>query len=1047
MANSDVFTHLLSSDVYSIADAVNSLKTQYVDSEDDQTLAMGLFGYIGSIETAKIQSSIAISSELSNEVFPNRAKYDRNIITHAMLYDITDIDAAPATLPAVIYIRQSDIEKYSVDDKFVIDRKSAIMIGDSDDENSNSFEFHLFYDVILTKVSINYGEEVYTARYDNSVPNNLSTITNPYLSAPISMQLSGETYIGVQVTLYQVSLTTSYDKLNCSNLIDNKTFIFTHEDQLADFMVYVTEDGFTRAITPVYEGGTVPKGAEYFCYYIALDSEKIRVKFERTSYSPSINAEITVEMQTTKGKSGNFRYSSTAIFATLASEANGYSGVPSMVYIQGDSENGVDAKSADELKTVIPKEALARGAITTTKDVNNYFNQLNTDEDKVRMTPKVDNQIERTYYAHLLLKDEDGNVVPTNTIKLSTRLCDFPISSNDRYVIPAGTIIELDPTTDTGRLIYKEIDEGGLEDAVVTVPDDNTPAEDRDPIILPNGETLEKDLQEINDSAQDALESLEKTDAAVEDAETRLEEGIEDYEVSTEDIDTENPPTQESTGEDYDTMAFTSNEETGGTESEAEFVDGDEVITNPTYKVVDNLTEVKLVNDPNVVDFMYLVTDDKDFEIDNNDYSKFYYTNPYTIIINGGTKLYAAYYLCVIDDVKITNYKYINQKSNIQFISNQLKWYRKFITDSNTYKLDISFTQNIQEDLGLYAENTILNEETNELNTVVLAQKVKAFLVLYRNGNPYRYTEGSFVRFDKDGYTFDFQFKLETKNIILDSDNNIRIENLGLCGQEGTDYGYFPGNTQAEIYVLIDDGGAAGKDKFGDIVVSGIDNYSVTNMFEINDGVDFFVNYSGIMSSKIDVVDGVGPNEQSYMIGSLPVIGYQYALNETLFDNFVTQLNYKKAYIDNANTKMENSFGADFKFFNTYGPSKMFTLDNYKETINRVNIQLNFRLKLSNSYDAYTVDYVKEYIKKDVVENLNNEDSLHIPNLITNVTNKFRESIVFFEFIGIDDYGPGVQHLYHDTTEYVGMVPEFISVNLLYDENGVKTPDINIEVV
>ena len=38
-------------------------------------------------------------------------------------------------------------------------------------------------------------------------------------------------------------------------------------------------------------------------------------------------------------------------------------------------------------------------------------------------------------------------------------------------------------------------------------------------------------------------------------------------------------------------------------------------------------------------------------------------------------------------------------------------------------------------------------------------------------------------------------------------------------------------------------------------------------------------------------------------------------------------------------------------------------------------------------------------------------------------------------------------HLYHDTTEYVGMVPEFININMLYDENGNKTPDINIEVV
>ena len=125
----------------------------------------------------------------------------------------------------------------------------------------------------------------------------------------------------------------------------------------------------------------------------------------------------------------------------------------------------------------------------------------------------------------------------------------------------------------------------------------------------------------------------------------------------------------------------------------------------------------------------------------------------------------------------------------------------------------------------------------------------------------------------------------------------------------------------------------------------------------------------------------------------------------------------------------------------------IFTLDNYQLTINRTNIQLNFRVKLSSSYDTNTVNLIKKYIKDDVIENLNGEDSLHIPNLITNVTNKFRESLVFFEFLGIDNYGPGVQHLYHSDEDYVDLVPEFINVNMIYNEDGTKTPDINIEVV
>ena len=196
-----VFDNLLSSDTYAIADAVNQVKKQYVD-EDDQTLSMGIYGYIGALETAKMQMNVQMASELSNEVFPNRAKYARNVITHAILYGIDDIYATPATITAIICVRQTDIEKYSNDDTFVIDRHSAIYIQDStEDSDAKQYEFHPYYDIILSKITINNNETIYTARYDNSITNNLSDITNPYLNAPVTMKYGGETYIGVQVKL------------------------------------------------------------------------------------------------------------------------------------------------------------------------------------------------------------------------------------------------------------------------------------------------------------------------------------------------------------------------------------------------------------------------------------------------------------------------------------------------------------------------------------------------------------------------------------------------------------------------------------------------------------------------------------------------------------------------------------------------------------------------------------------------------------------------------------------------------------------------------
>ena len=153
-------------------------------------------------------------------------------------------------------------------------------------------------------------------------------------------------------------------------------------------------------------------------------------------------------------------------------------------------------------------------------------------------------------------------------------------------------------------------------------------------------------------------------------------------------------------------------------------------------------------------------------------------------------------------------------------------------------------------------------------------------------------------------------------------------------------------------------------------------------------------------------------------------------------------MNYKKAYIDNALEVLENNFGIDFKFFNTYGPSKIYSIDEKgQQLISRVNLTLKFRLKLLQSTDSYTVSYIIKDIK-DILEDLNEITSLHIPNLITTITNNYRNSIEYFEFLGINDYGPGVQHLYKNEVSDPKVVPEFLTVHT----NEDLTPDIVIEL-
>jgi hypothetical protein len=113
--------------------------------------------------------------------------------------------------------------------------------------------------------------------------------------------------------------------------------------------------------------------------------------------------------------------------------------------------------------------------------------------------------------------------------------------------------------------------------------------------------------------------------------------------------------------------------------------------------------------------------------------------------------------------------------------------------------------------------------------------------------------------------------------------------------------------------------------------------------------------------------------------------------------------------------------------------------------LNRIHLSLHFEVKLLKTSDNNTVSYIIQDIKQ-MIEDLNTLDRLHIPNLITTLTNTYRNSIEYIEFLGFNDlddpnYGPGVQHLYRHEKEDITAVPEFLTINV-----KDMVPDINIRL-
>ena len=865
--------------IYDIHKTINDIAKMYIPDENEDTLALGVFGYISDIAALQIQNDIILNSELGNELWPSRAKYEKNVIAHSIIQNITDINAKPAIIQAYLGFEEEKLNPLFINDVFTIDKDFAFRIG--------NFEFHLEYDLLLQRSFMTSSQQyIYSANYDMRRINNLSKITNPYTATPYIQIDQSKRMVYIPCQLMQVTHTIEHRKIITSSSVDNKTFEFSFKDQLADFEITVTERGESIQLTPVFDGAPIDNNVEKYCYYTYIDANTIRVRFDSLSYLPTLNADVEVLVKTTKGEEGNFDYDG-FISVALSSERFDYKNFSVTMRLGEKSTGGEDRKTVEELRRLLPKEALSRGSITNTQDLQNFFNTMILDSNKLRIEvmKKISNDFDkRSYYAYLVMKDEYNNVIPTNTINLEIPKSLF-IKDNRKYVLKPGCYIVYE--NGVGH-VYKE-----------------------------DSEYLQTLLQ--------------------------------------------------------------------------------------------------------------------------NDTKNFIYTIPFMIVVNADP-LYVSYYLSIMNYPVYLTFSYINQEAPVQFVSTYVTWTRKFLTDSDSYFLDMELSQNMSD-----GQSVVEFDETGN----VINSKLKVAMVMYNDDSdkPYRYAYGDIADYSANKYHV--QFKFNTKDKIND-DNKIRIEDVFVPASTNQDYGYFTDHMKVELYVLYnsndnDEYGTYGLDKI--IPKESLKGWTVTNMYTVNGGLNFYYNYSQVMSSIVTdtVVENTEGDETGFYIKSVPVIKHSYMNDEHNIQELINQFNYEKAYIDSATELLENNFMVDFKLFNTYGKSTMYSIDRAgKNLIDRTHLTLNFEVKLLKTSDNNTKDYIIQDIKQ-MIEDLNELSSLHIPNLITTITNTYRNSIEYIEFLGFNDYdpeiAPGIQHLYKQDNTDITAVPEFLCINV--KDMG---PDINIRL-
>lgn len=877
----------ISTDIYSIVDTVDKLKAKYVEDENETTLALGIFGFLGDIEAKKIQTSTIMAGELGNEMFPARAKLNKNVLAHAVYCNVEGINATPARITTNIGIKVEDLNLYMQDNTFIFSKNTGIYIGE--------YEYHLDYDIILKRVkpagSDNY---IYTATYDMDEVNNISQIKSAYLMQPVTQSFNNFTYIFFITELHQVHINEISETLVSDSIIENKSYTFNFTDQLADFEVYVTDNGIRTRLTPLFYGSSIEVGVDKYCWYLYINDNTIRLSFDPNSYTPGLNSTIDLVVRTTVGSEANFQYEDNpdnAIYCDFISQFAKNKKITCYVRCADDSANGKNRKSIDELKALIPKMAMSRGYITTEADLNNYFNLISDENNIIKLQKKVDNQLERIWYAYYIVKDEENNIVPTNTFQIQVAPdSEYMVEVEDgRYIIPAGT-----------NFCYDQ--EKGYAEYIDTIP---------------------------------------------------------------------------------------------------------EPFSDEFYQ----------------------------------DKNKYYYKLIHNIIINVDP-LYAAYYMTLVSHDSYFNYYWVNDKSFLGFTTIMRNHFeRKLLSDKDTYTFTFKIMQSVFVDYGLV---------TADQDGNVTDCKIKCFLVLYNQGEPYRYQECEITGYTSDMYTTSWKAELETDNK-FDTKNRIHLTNLYDYGYNSIDPGYFENNCEAYVYiaakfdsVYMDENGLLDKLCPG-LYTAG---YSLVDIYQVEGGCTLFENYTGVMNTKIVMNKSEDLTRTNYDVFAVPMVGYHYFQNEDKVAYLTNALSDKKDYIDYCLQRIENTMDIDFKFFNTYGFAQTYTIGDKDQTpLGPIDIDMNFRLKLINSSDMVTKDSIVLFIK-EYIEDLNELGDLHIPNLIHDVKEVYKDTIEYIEFMNFNNNRLGVNHIeLRDITD-PQIVPEFINVrNSLAEDGETLKPAINIEVV
>lgn len=470
-------TKIINMDTYSLQDEwLEKVAENHFNVEEQNMLRVGLLGYINEVMSNITEDSGHMTNIYYNEIIPIRANLPETIYSNASLVNYEDFNATPAETFITLAIKKEHLIEKSIvkpsHREFYISKNSYFKI-------DGKYKFMLDHPIIITiKDYFNDNgtkDWIFTPRYDLTKSNTKNIMSAPYINSFINKMYDDE-FLFLNVKVSQIEYRRQIINVYSSNIIDNLTFRVNYSGQLSHFKIYYkeSEDSKMETITPYFMDNLNPSD-EYFCFYKYLNSNTYEIFFSPfgSYFRPDIGSQLIVDTYTTLGTEANFTYTGDNVIFyfepdpdTNESYSINYTGTTSFAITNTASVGGENIKSLDEVKKRVVEEFSLRNSIITENDLNIFFNRFN-ENSSIYFVKKRDDIIQRLFSAFILFKDENGNILPTNTVTTHVDQDDIDVYSDSQkvFMVKAGRQFE---SVDGSNIRYNIVTDKLSSDEVMT---------------------------------------------------------------------------------------------------------------------------------------------------------------------------------------------------------------------------------------------------------------------------------------------------------------------------------------------------------------------------------------------------------------------------------------------------------------------------------------------------------------------------------------------------------------------------------------------------